>query len=117
MLIPPEAPEIRRVVDRALTELLDEIGAEHTEFTAEDALVSLGLGSLDLAQLVAQLEADLDADPFRELVAITDVRTVGDLAGAYTRFFEGASAPDSTGAAARDRAARRRDRRRVRSHP
>jgi len=109
--------ETRRAVDRALTELLEEIGAERTEFTGEDALVSLGLGSLDLAQLVAQLEADLGADPFRELVAVTDVRTVDDLKDAYIRFFAGESGGDSAGNAARDRAARRRARRQARSHP
>jgi acyl carrier protein len=43
----------------------------------------LGLTSLDLARILAVLELELGADPFASLVAITDVRTVGDLCAAY----------------------------------
>lgn len=48
----------------------------------------LGLKSLDLAHLVALLEARLDADPFAHLVPITSVRTVGDLYSAYRKCFQ-----------------------------
>lgn len=42
----------------------------------------LGLSSLDLAELVALLEQRFGVDPFRH-VAITSIRTVGDLCRAY----------------------------------
>ena len=43
----------------------------------------LGLTSLDLAFLVAELDAQLGVDPFARLVSITSVRTVDDLVRAY----------------------------------
>ncbi len=50
----------------------------------QDRLVAdLGLKSLDLAQLVAVLEVRTGLDPFAERVAITSVRSVGDLVAAY----------------------------------
>jgi acyl carrier protein len=73
----------------------------------------LGLASLDLAQLVALLEVDLQADPFAELVAITSVRTVEDLCAAYERARAGERPAAETPAVieARQRAAARRERR------
>ena len=51
---------------------------------APDAKLSetLGLRSMDLAQIVLTLEDDLDTDPFQE-IPITSIRTVGDLTQAY----------------------------------
>src|SRR5262249_56725823 len=46
---------------------------------------NLGLSSLDLALLVSELEFELGVDPFAKLVAITSVRTIGDLVNAYRR--------------------------------
>ncbi|MEU9060953.1 phosphopantetheine-binding protein [Streptomyces sp. NPDC048430] len=46
-------------------------------------LMELGLNSLMLAQLLIELEAELDVDPFEEQFSITDVRTVQDLVDAY----------------------------------
>ncbi|MFG2593430.1 phosphopantetheine-binding protein [Streptomyces sp. NPDC048438] len=46
-------------------------------------LMELGLNSLMLAQLLIELEADLDVDPFEEQFSITDMRTVQDLVDAY----------------------------------
>lgn len=45
----------------------------------------LGLSSLDMAELVVALEMRFSVDPFSSLVPITDVRTVGDLIGAYEK--------------------------------
>ena len=43
---------------------------------------TLGLRSLDLAQIVLTLEDDLNIDPFQR-IPITAIRTVGDLTDAY----------------------------------
>ena len=43
---------------------------------------TLGLRSMDLAQIVLTLEDDLDIDPF-QTIPITSIRTVGDLTDAY----------------------------------
>jgi acyl carrier protein len=57
----------------------------------------LGLRSLDLARIVAKLEIKLGVDPFAELVAVTSIRTAGDLCAAYAKCF---SAGEDSGAAA-----------------
>lgn len=51
---------------------------------AGDAKLSdtLGLKSMDLAQIVLTLEDDLETDPFQS-IPITSIRTVGDLIAAY----------------------------------
>lgn len=43
---------------------------------------TLGLRSMDLAQIVLTLEDDLNTDPF-QAIPITSIRTVGDLTQAY----------------------------------
>jgi acyl carrier protein len=53
----------------------------------EQLNATLGLSSLDLAFLVADLEARLGVDPFAKLVPITSVRTVNDLVRAYQQAF------------------------------
>jgi len=56
----------------------------------------LGLRSLDLARIIAKLEMKLGVDPFAELVAVTSIRTPGDLAAAYAKCFS-TEAPKGTG--------------------
>ncbi len=62
---------------------------EIEEVRGEQGLVEdLGLKSLDLARIVAKLDIELGVDPFSETVAITSIRTVGDLCEAYAQCFE-----------------------------
>ena len=56
----------------------------------------LGLRSLDLAHLIAILEAELKLDPFARLVPITSIRTVGDLVHAYRRSMTESAASAAT---------------------
>ena len=78
-----------------------ENSPELEEIRADQMLVEdLGLRSLDLARIVAKLEMKLDVDPFAELVAITSIRTAGDLCVAYGKCF--ASGEDSESAAEPD---------------
>lgn len=53
---------------------------------------TLGLTSLDLAFLVAELEVEFGVDPFARRVSITSVRTVNDLINAYHDAGTGAGA-------------------------
>ena len=46
----------------------------------------IGLASLDLAQLIAELQFETGLDPFRSFLPITDVRTVDDLCRAYDSY-------------------------------
>ncbi len=109
--------DIEQVVVEELTALLED--AEDREAPLEpDAVVGaarlgddLGLSSLDLAELVTILEVELEADPFRELVPITSVRTVKDLVQAYVRFLAGEGPQVDTAAnEAAARAAKRKAR-------
>jgi len=111
----------RQDIERMIHEEIRHILAEH-EITLDDIVkddtlhADLGLGSLDLAQLVAILEMKLQVDPFEHMVAITDVRTVGDLCQAYARMLYEQShdaAANEALLASQKRAQARRDSRRV----
>ncbi len=81
---------IERMIHEAILHILDERDEGPRDITDAAMLhADLGLGSLDLAQLVAVLESQLQADPFEHLVAITEMRTVGDLCRAYQRLLVG----------------------------
>ena len=82
----PDPAEIRQTVHRAITEILTLSGRPVRRFGDDDLLVATGLGSLDLAALIARLERVWQVDPFLESVAITEIRTVGDLCRAYRDF-------------------------------
>ncbi|MFC8535821.1 phosphopantetheine-binding protein [Streptomyces sp. NPDC057249] len=69
------------VVDRVRGLVLDPELAEAVAPSAP--LMELGLNSLMLAQLLIELESELDVDPFEEQFSITDMRTVQDLVDAY----------------------------------
>lgn len=77
------------VVVAVIRDVVREQYPETEEVRAEQGLVEdLGLKSLDLARIVAKLDTELGADPFSETVAITSIRTVGDLCQAYSQCFE-----------------------------
>ncbi|MBV9653424.1 MAG: acyl carrier protein [Acetobacteraceae bacterium] len=113
MLTGPTAPQIVAIVhDRIRAMLADRFG-EDRSFSGSDRLnETLGLTSLDLAELVVTLEDRFGVDPFAKLVPITDVQTVDDLARAYQIGLSSQAspplAPDAGFEAARQRGARRR---------
>lgn len=74
---------VAEAVRGATAAVMRERGLD-TGAIADDAKLSetLGLKSMDLAQVVLTLEDELGADPFRE-IPITSIRTVGDLVRAY----------------------------------
>jgi acyl carrier protein len=86
----PDAAEIRQTVHRAIAEIVERSGRTTPVFGDDDLLVDTGLASLDLAALVARLERVWRVDPFLEAVAITEIRTVGDLCRAYRDFIHAA---------------------------
>ena len=105
---------LRSVIHGKISAILKERGEEHA-FAAQDKLnATLGLSSLDLAFLVADLEAELGVDPFARLVSITSVRSVDDLERAYQNALftaTSASRQDDGLAGAAERARTRRSRR------
>ena len=80
----PATDQIETIIHDKIHTLLRERSSELRKLHGSENLNSaLGLSSLDLATLVAQLEAELGFDPFTKSVAITSIRTVDDLVGAY----------------------------------
>jgi acyl carrier protein len=76
--------QIAALVRDEIRQLLEERGEPADTVSEGDNLAAdLGFSSLDLAQLVAELEQRLGEDPFTELVPITSVRNVRDLVDAY----------------------------------
>ena len=95
--------------------VLEERSSEVHVIKGADGLnATLGLTSLDLALIVAELEVEVGADPFAKLVSITSVRSVDDLVGAYRKaLYPGTDDPgqDHDLAAAARRAQMRQTRR------
>ena len=87
-------------VDQVKAEVLDRVIQEITTILGEKSLSAEGLTaatpfaeisfiSLDLAELVSNVEDHYDVDPFEEMVAITSIVTVGDFAAAYSECLTG----------------------------
>jgi acyl carrier protein len=85
----PTAAQIEATVHKTIAELLEHRGRQAGTIDNDSLLVAVGLTSLDLAALIARLQARLKADPFFSAKSITDVRTVGDLCRVYEDFIEG----------------------------
>ena len=80
----PTLAQIEAIVHGRIRAVLAERAGEVARLSGTDKLsATLGLSSLDLAFLVAELEAELGVDPFAKLVSITSVRSVEDLVRAY----------------------------------
>ena len=78
------ATQIETVVYDKIRSILEERGDKIRPLRGSDKLnATLGLSSLDLAFIVAELEVELGVDPFASLVPITSVRSVDDLVRAY----------------------------------
>jgi acyl carrier protein len=83
------ATQIEKAVYDKIRSILDERGEKNRALCGTDSLnATLGLTSLDLAFIVAELEVELGADPFARLVPITSVRSVDDLVRAYRIVFD-----------------------------
>jgi acyl carrier protein len=115
MLKPSTPEQIEAVVYDSIRAVLQERLGHVQPFGGADKLnATLGLTSLDLAFLVADLEAELGVDPFAKAVSITSVRSVDDLVRAYRIAVLGEGklpAEDLDLAAAMQRAGKRRARR------
>lgn len=66
-----------------LTRLLTSPQGERPDLSEQVAFADLGVTSLQLAELISNLESTFEVDPFAEKVPITSVRSLGDLCSAY----------------------------------
>jgi acyl carrier protein len=86
MLIAPTPAQIESTVHDKIRAILVARGSHSGRLSGIEKLsATLGLSSLDLAFLVAELETTLGVDPFAKLVSITSIRSVGDLVRAYQK--------------------------------
>lgn len=80
----PDQVDVEKLVHSELRRLLVERDRPPGVIEGSSRLgLDLGFESLDLALLVARLEVATGLDPFAEDVAITSIRTVGDVVSAY----------------------------------
>jgi acyl carrier protein len=90
----PSRADLEKVVHTKIRSVLAERGRAIELIRGGDGLNAvLGLTSLDLATLIAELESALGVDPFARIVSITSVRSVDDLVEAYHK----AQDPESEG--------------------
>lgn len=72
--------DVEGLVLREVRVILEERGTAHDDLAAADALeADLGLSSLDVIRLVANIASAVGVDPRAPAIAITDIRTVDDL--------------------------------------
>jgi acyl carrier protein len=84
----PTRAALENVIREKIRMLLEERGGDIPAIHGADTLNgALGLSSLDLAILVAELESALGVDPFSKIVSITSVRSVDDLVEAYLKAY------------------------------
>jgi acyl carrier protein len=113
-MLTPRHEAIVAAVHSAIRNVLANGSGTPAQINGADRLNgTLGLSSLDLAFLVAELETTLAVNPFDRLVSITAVRTVDDLVGAYCKAFMPNGTPDAD-AAGLEAAGRRAELRRAR---
>lgn len=76
---------IFEVVKESIDEILSLNGTNSVEILLGSKLVDdLGLKSLDIAQLIAMLEIELEKDPFSDGTArLADIITINDLCKVY----------------------------------
>jgi acyl carrier protein len=82
--------QVKSVVHEVLKSVAEEESLSVTEIRGDEKLVEdLGFRSLTMARILAILEARLGVDPFSNAVAVTSIRTVDDLCGAYEQCVAG----------------------------
>jgi len=101
---------VTAAIHQTIAEVMAQRGLDPAGIAAEAKLSdTLGLKSMDLAQIVLTLEDELEVDPF-QAIPITSIRTIGDLVAAYAAALglEGAAAPAAQDMVAEMAAARAR---------
>jgi acyl carrier protein len=76
-------------VKETIRDAIQEIMANNARTGAitdtSEIVRDLGFTSLDVAELIAVLEMELDVDPFSNGVSLMDVRTYGDFCAVYEK--------------------------------
>ncbi|UTH76453.1 acyl carrier protein [Chromobacterium sp. IIBBL 290-4] len=85
--------DIWAVVERELTTILRNNGSTPNELEPDTRLGEIGISSLDLAELISNLEDAFGVDPFAAKVPITSIVTIDQLCAAYASLLDSTTAP------------------------
>lgn len=81
---------VKSTILKTLHAILQEQGETDRTIDIDASLnAELGLSSMNLAELVSELEMALGVDPFEAHYSITDIVTLRDLIGAYEAVIDG----------------------------
>ena len=82
--------QINKVIENTIKQIQEQNSYKIPEMRSELKLIDdLGFSSLDIAQLIAHLEMELNVDPFSEGALISGINTVGNLCKIYNDCLEG----------------------------
>lgn len=76
---------VQETIKQAIQEIMVNNARTGVITDGAEIVRDLGFTSLDVAELVAILETELDVDPFSQGVSLMDVRTYGDFCAVYEK--------------------------------
>ena len=79
---------VREIIKEAIQEIMEHNARTSAIDDSSEIVKDLGFTSLDVAELVAVLEMELDVDPFSDGVSLMEVRTYGDFCAVYEKAFQ-----------------------------
>ena len=77
--------KVREIIKGAIQEIMDNNSRKGAIEDSSQIVKDLGFTSLDVAELVAVLEMELEVDPFSNGVSLMEVRTCGDFCSVYEK--------------------------------
>jgi acyl carrier protein len=82
--------KIRETIENAIKSIQEQQSYRKVELRDDLRLTKdLGFSSLDIAQLIALLELELEVDPFSQGFSISDIGTIGSLSNVYMQCIQG----------------------------
>ncbi len=75
----------REIIKESIQEIMRNNAQGRVIEDSSELVKDLGFTSLDVAELVAVLEMELEVDPFSDGVSLMEVRTYGDFCAVYER--------------------------------
>lgn len=79
--------KVRETIREAIQDILQSNSRNGVIEDSSEIVKDLGFKSLDVAELVAVLEMELDVDPFSDGVSLMEVRTYGDFCKVYEKAY------------------------------
>lgn len=74
----------KEVIKKEAGKIMEQQNYRKIEINDDSSLVNdLGLSSLDIAQLIASLEMELNKDPFEDGASLANIKTINDLDNLY----------------------------------